>query len=74
MQVVILCGGRGTRAYPFTEYLPKPMLAIDGTPIVMHLMRLFADQGHKDFILSVGYRKEVIHVPIRGLCTAGSFL
>lgn len=61
MQVVILCGGRGTRAYPFTEYLPKPMLAIDGTPIVMHLMRLFADQGHKDFILSVGYRKEVIH-------------
>jgi glucose-1-phosphate cytidylyltransferase len=61
MQVVILCGGRGTRAYPFTEYLPKPMLPIDGTPIVMHVMRLFADQGHKDFVLSVGYRKEVIH-------------
>ena len=60
MQVVILCGGRGTRAYPFTEYLPKPMLPIDGTPILMHLMRFFAEQGHREFVLSLGYRKEVI--------------
>jgi len=60
MQVVILCGGKGTRAYPFTEYLPKPMLPIDGTPILMNVMRIFADQGHKDFVLSVGHRQEVI--------------
>jgi glucose-1-phosphate cytidylyltransferase len=60
MKVVILCGGRGTRAYPFTEHLPKPMLPVNGQPIVMHLMRLFAKQGIKDFILSLGYREEVI--------------
>lgn len=60
MQVLILCGGMGTRAYPFTEYLPKPMLPINGTPILVHVMRIFADQGHRDFVLSVGYRKEAI--------------
>ncbi len=60
MKVVILCGGKGTRAYPFTEYLPKPMLPVDGTPILVQVMRLFAAQGFTDFVLSVGYRKEVI--------------
>lgn len=60
MQVLILCGGQGTRAYPYTEYLPKPMLPINGQPILIHVMRIFAEQGHKEFILSLGYRKEVI--------------
>ncbi len=60
MQVLILCGGMGTRAYPFTEHLPKPMLPVNGTPILVHVMRIFADRGHRDFVLSVGYRKEVI--------------
>ncbi len=60
MQVVILCGGRGTRAYPYTDQLPKPMLPVNGQPIVMHLMRIFARQGYRDFILSLGYREEVI--------------
>jgi glucose-1-phosphate cytidylyltransferase len=60
MQVVILCGGKGTRAYPYTEYLPKPMMPIAGAPILQHVMRIFASQGHDDFILSLGYRKEII--------------
>jgi len=60
MQVLILCGGKGTRAYPYTEHLPKPMLPINGQPILIHVMRIFAEQGHKEFILSLGYRKEVI--------------
>ncbi len=60
MQVLILCGGMGTRAYPYTEYLPKPMLPVNGQPILIHVMRIFAEQGHKEFILSLGYRKEVI--------------
>jgi glucose-1-phosphate cytidylyltransferase len=60
MQVVILCGGKGTRAYPHTESLPKPMLPVDGTPILMHVMRIYADQGHTSFILSVGYLGKVI--------------
>jgi len=60
MQVVILAGGRGTRAYPFTEYLPKPMMPVSGKPIIERVMELFALQGVIDFIISVGYRKEVI--------------
>lgn len=60
MQVVILAGGAGTRAYPYTEYLPKPMMPVGGKPLVVRVMELYARQGFKDFILSVGYRKEVI--------------
>ena len=60
MKVVILAGGRGTRAYPYTEYLPKPMMPVGGKPIVARVMEIFAQQGITDFILSVGYRKETI--------------
>jgi len=60
MQVVILAGGKGTRAYPFTEYLPKPMMPVCGKPMLVQIMRLFASQGHNEFIVSVGHRKEVI--------------
>jgi len=60
MQVVILAGGSGTRAYPYTEYLPKPMMPVGGKPVVVRVMELYAKQGFTDFILSVGYRKEVI--------------
>jgi glucose-1-phosphate cytidylyltransferase len=60
VKVVILAGGRGTRAYPYTEYLPKPMMPVGGKPIVARVMEIFAQQGITDFILSVGYRKETI--------------
>ena len=60
MKVVILAGGRGTRASPFTEYMPKPMMPVCGKPIVARVMEIFALQGCADFILSVGYRKENI--------------
>jgi glucose-1-phosphate cytidylyltransferase len=36
------------------------MLPVRGTPILMHVMRIYAEQGHTDFVLSVGYLKEVI--------------
>ncbi|MBL4621035.1 MAG: NTP transferase domain-containing protein, partial [Immundisolibacteraceae bacterium] len=61
MQVVILCGGKGTRAYPFTEYFPKPMMPINGTPILVHLMRIYAAQGFTDFVLAAGHRKEMLY-------------
>lgn len=60
MQVVILAGGKGTRAYPYTEYLPKPMMPVFGKPILVRVMEIFASQGHTDFVLSVGYRNEII--------------
>lgn len=60
MQVVILAGGKGTRAYPFTDYLPKPMMPVGGKPILVQIMQLYAAQGHREFVLSIGHRKEVI--------------
>jgi len=60
MEVIILCGGKGTRAYPFSEYFPKVMMPIAGTPILIHLMRSFAVQGFDHFILAAGHRQEVL--------------
>ena len=61
MEVVILCGGQGTRSYPFTEYFPKVMMPINGTPILIHLMRLYATQGFTNFVLAAGHRKEILY-------------
>jgi glucose-1-phosphate cytidylyltransferase len=60
MQVVILCGGQGTRAYPFTEYFPKPMMPINGKPILVHLMHIYAEQGFQRFVLAAGHRQEIL--------------
>jgi glucose-1-phosphate cytidylyltransferase len=60
MQVLILCGGKGIRSYPFTEYFPKVMMPIGGTPMLVHLMRIFAAQGFREFILAAGTGKEIL--------------
>lgn len=60
MEVVILCGGKGTRAYPYTQYFPKVMMPICGTPILVHLMRIYAEQGFTDFVLASGYQREIL--------------
>ena len=60
IKVVILCGGKGTRAYPFTEYFPKVMMPINGSPILVHLMKIYAAQGFTDFVLAAGHRKEML--------------
>jgi glucose-1-phosphate cytidylyltransferase len=52
---VILCGGRGTRAYPATETLPKPLLRLDGVPIVEHVIGIYARRGCARFVLATGY-------------------
>ena len=59
-KVVILCGGKGTRSRPFTEYFPKVMMPINGTPILVHLMRIYASQGFNQFVLAAGYRLEIL--------------
>ena len=68
MQVVILCGGKGTRSYPFTEYFPKVMMPINGTPILVHLMRSYAAQGFTNFVLAAGHRKEILIDYFEGRC------
>jgi glucose-1-phosphate cytidylyltransferase len=60
MKVVILCGGMGTRLREETEYKPKPMVEIGSKPILWHIMKIYAHQGFKDFILCLGYKGEII--------------
>ena len=60
MKVLILCGGKGVRSFPFTQYMPKPMLPIAGTPVVVHVIKSFIQQGYSRFVLSAGYRQSVL--------------
>lgn len=60
MKVVILCGGLGTRLREETEFRPKPMVPVGDRPILWHIMKLYAHYGHREFILCLGYKGEVI--------------
>jgi glucose-1-phosphate cytidylyltransferase len=60
MQVVILCGGLGTRLREETEFRPKPMVEVGERPILWHIMKSYATQGHTDFILVLGYKGDLI--------------
>lgn len=60
MKVVILCGGLGTRLAEETEVKPKPMVEIGGRPILWHILKHYAHFGHREFVLALGYKGEVI--------------
>jgi len=60
MKVVLFCGGLGTRLREFTGEIPKPMVKIGYRPILWHLMKYYAHFGHKDFVLCLGYKADVI--------------
>lgn len=60
MKVIILAGGLGTRISEETADKPKPMVLINGQPIVWHLMNIFALQGFTDFVIACGYKGEII--------------
>jgi len=60
VKVVIFCGGLGMRLRDYAENVPKPMVPIGYRPIIWHLMKYYAHFGHKDFILCLGYRGDMI--------------
>ena len=60
MKVVILAGGFGTRLSEYTKTIPKPMIEINGKPIIFHIMKLYAKYGYKDFYIALGYKGEII--------------
>ena len=60
MKVIILAGGYGTRIVEYTKKIPKPMIKINGTPLLSHIMRIFSSQGFNDFIIAAGYKKNII--------------
>jgi mannose-1-phosphate guanylyltransferase len=60
MQTVILAGGLGTRLWPLTETIPKPMVTVAGVPYLEHQLRLLAEQNLRDVLLLTGYLGEQI--------------
>ncbi|WBX83206.1 glucose-1-phosphate cytidylyltransferase [Sphingosinicella microcystinivorans] len=60
MQVVLLCGGMGTRLREETEYRPKPMVQIGARPILWHIMRHYSTYGCNRFLLCTGYKGGMI--------------
>ena len=60
MDVIILCGGKGTRIHEETISKPKPMVEIGGKPILWHIMKIYSYYGFNRFILALGYKGEQI--------------
>lgn len=60
MKTIILAGGFGTRLSEYTNIIPKPMVPIGGQPILWHIMRIYAQHGHKDFVIALGYLARVV--------------
>src|SRR5919108_2629954 len=57
MQVLILCGGRGTR---LNGERPKPLAEVAGRPIVWHVVSIYAAQGFREFVLLTGFEGDVV--------------
>ncbi len=60
MKCVILAGGKGTRLSELTHKIPKPMVKINGTPIICHIINHYAKYGFKEFIIAAGYKQKII--------------
>jgi glucose-1-phosphate cytidylyltransferase len=60
VNTVILAGGRGTRLIEETTIKPKPMVEIGGVPILVHIIRLYAHYGFREFTLALGYKGDVV--------------
>jgi len=76
MKVVLFCGGMGMRMREYSESVPKPMVPIGYRPILWHVMRYYAHYGHKDFILCLGYKADVIKNYFRNYdeCVSNDFV
>lgn len=58
--VVIMAGGLGTRLYPYTKMLPKPLILIGEIPIVEHIINRFNNYGISTFFMIVNHKKNMI--------------
>ena len=58
--VIVMAGGEGTRLFPYTKILPKPLIPIGDVPILERILNRFSNFGVTDFYLTVNYKKEMI--------------
>ena len=60
MKVVLFCGGLGTRIREYSESIPKPMIPVGHQPIMWHVMNYYSQNGHRDFVLCLGYKANIV--------------
>ena len=60
MKVVILAGGLGTRLSEYTKSIPKPMVKINGKPILLHIIEHYLKYGFDNFYIALGYKGKII--------------
>ena len=60
MKIVILAGGFGTRLSEYTKTIPKPMVSINGKPLLLRIMNYFYNSGFKNFYIALGYKGNII--------------
>ena len=60
MNVVILAGGQGSRISEYTKTIPKPMIKVNGKPIILRIMNHFSKWGFTNFYIALGYKGEEI--------------
>jgi glucose-1-phosphate cytidylyltransferase len=60
MKTVLFCGGLGTRIRDYSDNIPKPMVPIGQYPILWHVMQYYSQYGHRDFVLCLGYKANVV--------------
>tara|TARA_B100000767_G_C19719207_1_gene516459 strand:+ start:174 stop:875 length:702 start_codon:yes stop_codon:yes gene_type:complete len=60
MKVVILAGGLGSRISEYTKTIPKPMISINGKPLIYYIMEHYAKYGFNEFYIALGYKGEII--------------
>ncbi len=59
LTAVILCGGRGERLRPLSDNVPKPLLPVNGRPMLDYLLEHLSRSGTREFVLCVGYKAEM---------------
>ena len=60
MKAIILSSGKGTRMMPLTKDMPKPMLEVNGEPLIAHKIKLLEDASINEIFINVAYKKDVI--------------
>jgi glucose-1-phosphate cytidylyltransferase len=60
VKVVLFCGGLGMRLRDYADNVPKPLVPLGYRPLIWHVMKYYAYYGHRDFILCLGYKGDLI--------------
>lgn len=58
--VIIMAGGKGTRLYPYTKILPKPLIPIGDTPIIERIINCYVEYGINEYYITVNNKKSMI--------------